>query len=631
MWYFDKANLLNPVNPEIAPRSTKLLGVLRQFWGYSAFRPDQQQAVAAIDAGRDTLVVLPTGGGKSLCYQLPAITRGRALVVSPLISLMQDQVAALRQLGVEAEFLNSTVSQEDFKLIINRWSQNQIRLLYVAPERLLSNWFFNFIGNHPPAFFAIDEAHCISHWGHDFRPEYRKLQVLRERFPEVPICTLTATATETVRADIVQQARLRDPVIIVGDFDRPNLHYRVEQRVDRKTQVEDILRAHTGKGGIVYCISRKDTESLAEYLTGKKFTVAAYHAGLDAAIRKRVQEDFTAERLDAVIATVAFGMGIDRSNVRFVVHGAMPASIEHYQQETGRAGRDGLPAECVLLFSNGDPGKWRRIYAQDEASEAMKKTRLERLREIDQFASSNNCRHKFLVEYFGQAWQRGNCGNCDNCSDQKTMDIHPESTILAQKILSCIIRLQERFGVVYAIKVLRGETDGVQPPHCELSTYGLLKDFTAAQVRRWVDECLTQDLLFRSDDEFPVLKVSEQGWKVLRGERVAMLSALPAAGKANRPSRQERIRERGSRTALDLDDKQAELFEKLRGIRMELARERKIAAYMVLPDTSLIAIARDQPTTLVDLKKIPGIGANKLADYGAILNSAVAEWKKDND
>lgn len=621
---------MNPVIPETNPRAEKLLGVLRQYWGYSAFRPDQQQAVAAIDGGRDTLVVLPTGGGKSLCYQLPAITRGRALVVSPLISLMQDQVAALRQLGVEAEFLNSTVSQDDFKLIISRWSQNQIRLLYVAPERLLSPWFFNFIGNHPPAFFAIDEAHCISHWGHDFRPEYRKLQVLRERFPAVPICTLTATATETVRADIVQQALLRDPVIIVGDFDRPNLHYRVEQRVDRKTQVEDILRAHSGKGGIVYCISRKDTESLAEYLTGKKFKVAAYHAGLDAARRKRVQEDFTAERLDAVIATVAFGMGIDRSNVRFVVHGAMPASIEHYQQETGRAGRDGLPAECVLLFSNGDPGKWRRIYAQDEASEAMKKTRLERLREIDQFATSNNCRHRFLVEYFGQKWERGNCGNCDNCSDRKSFDTHPDSTILAQKILSCVIRLQENFGVVYLIKVLRGETENAQPAHCGLSTFGLLSDVSAAQVRRWVDECMSQELLFRSDDDFPVLKVSAEGWKVLRGARPAALSALPAAGKANRPSRQERIQERGSRTALDLDENQAQLFEKLRSIRLELARERKIAAYMVLTDATLVAIAREQPTTLLNLKKIPGIGANKLVDYGAILNSAVSKWLADN-
>ncbi len=622
---------MGPETPQPTSRQQKLLAVLKQYWGYSAFRPDQAEAVAAIDAGRDTLVVLPTGGGKSLCYQLPAITRGRALVISPLISLMQDQVAALRQLGVEAEYLNSTVSQDDFKLIISRWRQNQIRLLYVAPERLLSDWFFNFIGSNPPSFFAIDEAHCISHWGHDFRPEYRRLKVLRERFPTVPICTLTATATETVRADIVQQALLRDPVIIVGDFDRPNLHYSVEQRVDRQTQVEDILRAHAGKGGIVYCISRKDTESLAEYLTGKKFKVAAYHAGLDAARRKRVQEDFTAERLDAVVATVAFGMGIDRSNVRFVVHGAMPASIEHYQQETGRAGRDGLPAECVMLFSNGDPGKWRRIYAQDELNEAMKKKRLERLREMDQFATLNNCRHQFLVEYFGQSWHRGNCGNCDNCSGTKTTIAHPESTIIAQKILSCVIRLQERFGIVYLIKVLRGDSDNVQPPHCSLSTYGLLKEYTAAQLRRWVDECLSQRLLLRSDDDFPVLKVSDEGWKVLRGAESVELSPLPASTKANRPSRQQRIRERGSRTALELDENQTLLFETLRELRLELARERKIAAYMVLPDTTLVAIAREQPIDLDELEKLPGIGAHKLAEYGEVLIETVSDWKLENE
>ncbi len=547
-------------------------------------------------------------------------------MVSPLISLMHDQVFALKQLGIEAEFVNSTVSQDDFKLIINRWRLNQIRLLYVAPERLLMDWFLSYIASNPPAFFAIDEAHCISQWGHDFRPEYRRLQVLRERFPDIPICCLTATATESVRTDIIQQARLRDPVVVVGDFDRPNLHYRVEQRTDRKTQIEDILRGHAGEGGIIYCISRKDTESIAEYLGGKGFKVAAYHAGLEAGRRRKVQEDFTAERLDAVVATVAFGMGIDRSNVRFVVHAAMPASIEHFQQETGRAGRDGLPAECVMLFSGGDPGKWRSVYLQSEdIDEAMQKIRLSRLREMDAYATSTRCRHRQLVEYFGQAWDRENCGNCDNCSDTPRAAAHPDSTVLAQKILSCVIRLQERYGATYLVKVLRGETENVQPVHCGLSTFGLLANTSAAQLRRWVDECVSHQLLVRTDDDFPVLKVSLDGWKVLRGQATASLSIAATPGKA-RTSRQERIRSHSSRTALDLNDRESVLFEKLRRLRMDLAREKKVPAYMVFTDTTLLAIARDQPTTMEALEQVPGIGERKLDEYGDILVEAVQEW-----
>lgn len=596
----------------------RLLGLLRQYWGYSAFRPDQETALCAIDAGRDALVVLPTGGGKSLCYQLPALSRGRAVVVSPLIALMHDQVNALQQLGIDAECINSTVTPEVARQTFARWARREISLLYAAPERLLTAWFLDFIANHPPSFFAIDEAHCISQWGHDFRPEYRRLNVLRRNFPEIPLCALTATATEKVRADIVQQAGLRDPAIVMGDFHRANLHYRVERRTSRRTQLEDILRAHEGSGGIIYCLSRKDTESLATYLSGQGFKVAAYHAGMSAEARAQVQGDFTTERLDAVIATVAFGMGIDRSNVRFVVHAAMPASIEHYQQETGRAGRDGLPAECVMLFSGGDQAKWRSLYENDPAAtNEHLSVKLARLREIDQFATAGKCRHRMLVEYFGQEWTRESCGNCDNCNDRVPMDAearHPDSTVLAQKILSCVVRLEQRFGMTYVARVLRGETENVQPVHFELSTFGLMPGMPAAQIRRWIDDCLAAGLLLRTSGDYPVLNVTDEGWRVLRGQAEASLGREP--DKRARPSRKERIEQHTSHTALDLNGDELKLFDRLKEWRREVARKRNMAAYMILHDTTLLAIARAAPQTLDELAKMPGIGQRKLDALG---------------
>lgn len=614
--------------PPPPPHQQKhLLKLLRQYWGYNSFRTDQYQAICAIDEGRDTLVVLPTGGGKSLCYQLPALARGRAIVISPLIALMHDQVNALQQLGINAEFINSTVSAETARQTFSRWARNDIALLYAAPERLLSEWFLDFLTSHPPSFFAIDEAHCISQWGHDFRPEYRRLQLLRSRFAGIPICALTATATHKVQQDIVQQANLKNPAIIVGDFDRPNLHYRVERRTSRRTQIEDVLQAHPDSGGIIYCQSRKDTETISTHLAGQGFRVAAYHAGMDADSRARVQEDFTAERLDAVVATVAFGMGIDRSNVRFIIHAAMPASIEHYQQETGRAGRDGLPAECVMLYSAGDPGKWRSLYENDPAaSPDQLAAKQARLREMDNFVTSGTCRHRLLVEYFGQTWNRGNCGNCDNCSDSGSGAAkipHPDSTIIAQKILSCVVRLEQRYGMTYVIRVLRGETENVQPHHCELSTHGLLAGTSVAQLREWINELLSDDLLLRTETEYPVLNVTTKGWEVLRSQRDAVLSqALPPAA---RPTRKDRVRQHKAHAALDLDEGQMQLFDALKKMRTELARERKIPAYMILHDSALVALACARPTDLEALADVPGIGVRKIEDYGEAILAVIDE------
>lgn len=605
----------------------RLRDALKQYWGYEQFRPLQLEAVDAICTGRDALIVLPTGGGKSLCYQLPAIVLGRAVVVSPLISLMQDQVAALRQLGVQAAFLNSSLSQAEASQVMVQWRAGKLAVLYVAPERLLLSGFLNFLESAQPNFFAIDEAHCISHWGHDFRPEYRRLQMLRERFPHIPMCALTATATQSVRTDIIEQLGLRDAAVFVGDFDRPNLHYRVEKRRERREQIEEVLRSHTGSSGIVYCISRKDTESIAGYLNGRGFRAAAYHAGLSHETRRSVQRAFSNEEIDAVVATVAFGMGIDRSNVRFVIHAAMPCSIEHYQQETGRAGRDGLPSECVMLFSPGDIVKWRTILESDtESSDEIVAIRRDKLREVSAFAQSLECRHAFLVRYFGQGWNKQSCGNCDCCSDSAPSAIHPESTIIAQKILSCLARLEQGYGAQYVVWVLRGESERVQPVHCGLSTFGLLSNYAAGIVKGWLDECIVQGLVVRTDGTYPVLKLTPDGWAVMRGNKAVGLSAPAPKGKAaGRPTKTERIQQHRQRTELALDAEDSELFEALRQMRYGLAKERGVPAYVIMPDSTLLNIVRARPQTIRDLEGVPGIGRAKLLSFGEDIIETVLE------
>lgn len=606
------------------PADSRLLAALQRHWGYSAFLPHQGDAIHAICNARDTLVVLPTGGGKSMCYQLPAVVHGRAIVVSPLISLMQDQVAALQQHGVAAASLNRSVSAPDAGRVFSEWRAGKLALLYVAPERLLIPTFMNFIAAYPPKFLAVDEAHCISHWGHDFRPEYRNLQLLRERFADVPIVALTATATELVRRDIIEQLQLRDPALVVGDFDRPNLHYRAERRSNRNTQIEEVLRAHAGNSGIIYCISRNDSERVAEHLVKRGFMAAAYHAGLEHDVRRRVQREFSDEQLDAIVATVAFGMGIDRSNVRFVIHAGMPASIEHYQQETGRAGRDGLPAECVLLYSFGDKIKWQSIFEKDgNTPEDVLESKQKKLEQMLQFAIQRQCRHKYLVEYFGQKWQKGTCGNCDSCSD-RAADPRGEaaaaSTIIAQKILSSVVRLKEGYGAGYVIALLRGETDHLQPAHCGLSTFGLLRDHSAPQIRTWIDECLAEHLLTRSAGQFPTLSVTGEGWLVLRGQKHARLSEPRSEDRAaRREAKEKRIREHHDRADLHLQGKEQALFDALRRMRLQLAKQKNVAAYVILHDRTLVEIARARPTTLDQLAAVPGIGEAKLSVLGETI------------
>ncbi|MCX7718032.1 MAG: ATP-dependent DNA helicase [Candidatus Sumerlaeaceae bacterium] len=605
---------------------------MHRHWGFSNFRPLQREAMLALADGRDAVVVLPTGGGKSLCYQAPAVALGPCLVVSPLISLMQDQVAALNAQGVAAAFINSTLDREEASRIALAWRSGRLNLLYAAPERVLTGSFLAMLRAAPPCFIAIDEAHCISHWGHDFRPEYRRLGGLREQFPTMPIHAYTATATARVREDIANQLALRDPQILVGNFHRPNLHYRVQRRErDIPAQVAAIMSAYEGRSGIVYCITRKRAEQLAESLTKRGFRAIAYHAGMDAADRQRAQQAFTAEEVDAVVATVAFGMGIDRSNVRFVVHAEMPKSIEHYQQETGRAGRDGLPAECVLLYSPADVVKWRQILESDETlDDEVREAQLAKVREMNNFASRLRCRHRSLVEYFGQVWHDTECGNCDVCGGSGPTDgePHPDALRIAQILISCVLRLKERRGARYTAAIVRGQTERVDPADCGLSTFGLLKDESARNIRRWISELLAQGLLDQSPGQYPVLRCTAAGWEVLRGQRQPHLSRpeKPSAPAASRKRRAEEKAARRARADAGLSAAEQGLFEELRAWRKTTAARLRVAPYVIFHDTALRALAIVRPSTPQALKVVHGIGDRKVRNFGSELLTIIAQY-----
>ncbi|HYT58313.1 MAG TPA: RecQ family ATP-dependent DNA helicase, partial [Verrucomicrobiae bacterium] len=435
------------MNPPTDRATADILATVRHYWGFSELRPLQEQAIRAGLELRDSLVVMPTGGGKSLCYQVPAELAQRTdIVVSPLISLMKDQVDGLRECGYSAAALYSGMSPEALRQTEEQIAAGRCRLVFVAPERLLTPRFLQFVERLNVRAFAVDEAHCISHWGHDFRPEYRQLAELKNRFPQTSLHAYTATATERVRADIATQLRLKTPVVLVGTFDRPNLVYRVVPRVDARAQALEVLRRHQGKAAIVYCISRNDTESMAAFLQANQLRAAFYHAGMEADERRRTQDAFAAEEIDVVAATVAFGMGIDRSDVRCVIHAAMPKSIEHYQQETGRAGRDGLEAECVLLYSGADVLRWESLIEKSavDAKEpagviAASRELLDHMRRL---CTGVYCRHRKLSEYFGQEYVRPNCEACDVCLNE--VEGLADATVTAQKILSCIARAGER-------------------------------------------------------------------------------------------------------------------------------------------------------------------------------------------
>lgn len=587
-----------------------ILAVVKQYWGFDVLRPHQAQAILAGLEQRDSLVVLPTGGGKSLCYQAPAAIAGRTdVVVSPLISLMKDQVDGLRQCGYPATALNSGMTAAQQRKEEEAIAAGRYRLVFAAPERMVHSTFQRLLERINVRAFAIDEAHCISHWGHDFRPEYRQLALLKDRFPASSVHAYTATATERVRRDIVEQLGLNDPTILVGEFDRPNLVFRVVPRIDVYRQTLDVVRRHKNQAAIVYCISRKDTEEMAEHLRGHGCKAAYYHAGMTPEERRQTQDAFSEERLDIVVATVAFGMGIDRSDVRCVIHAAMPKSIEHYQQEAGRAGRDGLEAECVLFYSAADVMRWDSLIEKsaaeaESANEFIAASRA-MLGEMQRLAGGARCRHRALSEYFGQEYPRENCNACDVCLGE--MEEVADATVLAQKILSCVARVEQRFGAGHVADVLLGaNTDLIRRcRHEQLSTYGILQEFDKKELTNLVHQLVDESVLVRTPGDRPILQLNEASWQVLRGQRSVRL-LKPKSGGVKKTQIDK----------ISWEGVDAGLFECLRQLRIGIAQGRGVPAFVIFGDATLREMARRRPGTLAGLAKIPGVGQKKLADLG---------------
>jgi ATP-dependent DNA helicase RecQ len=612
-----------PADPPLSDDS--LRETLRRVWGFGEFLPLQREAMDAVLAQRDSLLVLPTGGGKSLCFQAPALLReGVAVVVSPLIALMKDQVDGLVSQGVSAAYYNSSLDASRRRAVERALAAGELKLLYVAPERLAgdaSDGFLTLLETAGVAFFAVDEAHCISQWGHAFRPEYRLLGSLRKRFPRASVHAFTATATPRVRRDIVEQLHLRDAEVLVGSFDRPNLTYRVFPRSDLAARLRAVVAQHAGEGGIIYCNSRKQVESLAAKVSGWGFRAVAYHAGFDSETRSTRQEAFTREEVDVVVATVAFGMGIDRSNVRFVVHAGAPRSIEHYQQETGRAGRDGLPAECVLFYSPADFVGWRRLL---ESGREWDEHARRLLSAMQRFAAATRCRHSQLLEYFGETYVQkatgDGCGACDWCLGE--LELVAEATVLAQKILSCVVRLEQRWGVGRVVDVLRGKgADKLAAAgHDRLSTFALLEELSIGELRGYIDQLLDGGFLRQAGDEYPVLQLTDDGAELLRGRTDCRLYRQERPRKAQK--------KRPPRAAEDWAGVDVELFEALRDLRLEIARERNVPPYVVFHDSVLRDMARYRPGSPAELLEIRGVGEKKAEDPGPRFLDLIAAWPR---
>jgi len=591
---------------------------LKKYWGYDEFLPLQERAIESVLRGRDSIVVLPTGGGKSICFQAPAVTLpGMAIVVSPLISLMKDQIDSLTECGIRAARIDSSQPASERDRVIEQVINRELKLLYIAPERFASDGFISFLRRVDISLIAIDEAHCVSMWGHDFRPEYRRLGRLKESFPGVSVHAYTATATEHVRSDIAVQLHLKDPEVLIGSFDRPNLVYRVKRRTNTLQQVRDVLDRHRNESVIIYCIRRADVDELCAKLIRKGYRAVPYHAGMSAEDRKAAQDAFITEEVDIIVATVAFGMGIDKSNVRAVIHTGMPKSLEHYQQESGRAGRDGLEAECSLFWSGGDYGIWKSILANTESDQA-RSIALSKLNGMYDYCTGLTCRHRALVNYFGQDLEGTNCGACDVCLGEiASMDGALE---IAQKILSCVVRLHERFGADYTAAVLSGSRDKriLERGHDELSTYGLLSDVPKSTTRDWIEQLVGQGYLEKVG-EYNLLQVTESGWRVLHGEVVPTL--IKPADKHVRVSKV---------AADSWEGVDHGLFEALRSLRRELAMQRSVPAYVVFSDAALRGMARLRPASVDSLLHVSGVGRVKAEQYGDLFLDEISRYCREH-
>jgi len=599
-----------------------LAGLLKRFFGYESFRPLQEEVMRDALAGHDTFVLMPTGGGKSLCYQLPALAKGGlTIVISPLIALMKDQVDALHEAGVAATFLNSTLNADEARRRLAGLYNGEYRLLYVAPERLVLPEMLERLAEWQPWLIAIDEAHCISEWGHDFRPEYRQIAELRGRFPKTPLMALTATATERVRADIVSQLKLREPKRYVASFNRANLTYRVIPRNQPLRQVLDVAKRHDGESGIVYCGTRNGTERLAKRLGEQGIRAVPYHAGLDADVRAKNQEAFIRDEVQIVCATIAFGMGIDKPDVRFVIHHDLPKNIEGYYQETGRAGRDGLPADCVLLFNASDVAK-QTGFIEEKTDEHERTVARQLLQQMVHFAETSDCRRRSLLDYFSEAFTDKNCGACDNCLDPKeTFD----GTEAAQKFLACLFRIHEKsgfgFGLNHAVGVLTGaDTEAIRKwGHDKISTYGIGDEFGRDEWKAIGRELMRLGYARLTPGRMSVVELTQDGREWLRSKEPLELTRPVVA----KPTSRER-RSRSDRAGeIECDEI---LFERLRELRHELAAKEGVPAYIIFGDVSLREMARDCPATMEVFGLISGVGEKKKDNFGKLFISEIAAY-----
>ncbi|HTV43060.1 MAG TPA: DNA helicase RecQ [Candidatus Sulfotelmatobacter sp.] len=601
------------------PNGDQLLAPLKKYFGFSSFRPLQQEIISDSLAGRDVFAVLPTGGGKSLCFQLPALVRtGLTVVASPLIALMKDQVDALQAAGVPATFLNSSLAAGESRPRLRGLHNGEFRLLYVAPERLMLSGFLEDLKKWNVALFAIDEAHCISEWGHDFRPEYRQLRTLRGIFPNVPMMALTATATTRVRDDIVAQLHLKDPKRYVASFNRPNLIYRVAAKAGAYDQILSFIRSRPKESGIIYCQARKTAEDVARKLTEDGVSALPYHAGMENSERSRNQEKFLRDETRVVCATIAFGMGINKPNVRFVIHYDLPKNIEGYYQETGRAGRDGLPGECLLLFSPGDRVRQMR-FIDEKPDPREREIARSQLEQMIHYAEVANCRREFLLGYFGEQFEHTPCAACDNCMAPRAAW---DGTVSAQKFLSCVYRIREKsgfnVGIQHVVEVLRGaDTDKIRKfGHEKLSTYNIGSEHSRPEWSTIGRELVRLGFLHQNAEKFNVVELTEAGRAALKSRQKIMLTKAVAAGP---------VEHRVGEIACD-----ETLFERLRALRKRLADERAVPPYVIFADTTLRLMARQYPVSEQELSRVSGIGEKKMREFGQVFLQEITAHLQTN-